>query len=118
VYTAGFVGGLVGTAIALNRSVPRVWEAICLGAALGILGGYLAAFAIESLHRGFPFESAWKWQFRRGRVPATNFAVVYGVLGGIAASGLSTALHMLKGWVRKQREREMPDDALSQPSIE
>jgi hypothetical protein len=51
-------------------------------------------------------------------VPATNFAVVYGVLGGIAASGLSTALHMLKGWVRKQREREMPDDALSQPSIE
>jgi hypothetical protein len=106
VYTAGFIGGLVGTAIALNRSEPRLWEALCLGAACGLVGGYLAAFAIESLHRGVPYESAWKWQFRRGRVPATSFAIPYGVLGGVAASGLSTALHLFKGWVRQGRERD------------
>ena len=68
-------------------------------------GGYLAAFAIEALYRGVPFESAWKWQFRKGRVPATSYAAVYGLIGGVAASGLSTALDVFKGWVRQQRVR-------------
>jgi hypothetical protein len=75
-----------------------------LAAAFGVAGGYLAAFAIEALHRGFPFESAWKWQFRRGRVPATNYAAVYGLLGGVVASALSTSLDVFKGWARRERE--------------
>jgi hypothetical protein len=103
VYTTGFVGGLVGTAIALNRREPRLWEALCLGTAFGIAGGYLAAFVIESLYRGVPFESDWKRVFRKGRVPATNYAAVYGGLGGVVASGLSTALTIFKGWVWQQR---------------
>jgi hypothetical protein len=111
VYTGGFVGGLVGTAIALNRVGPRLWEALCLGAAFGIIGGYLAAFAIEALHLGFPFESDWKWQFRRGRVPATEYAIAFGLLGGVAASALSTAHSIFKSWVRQQRERDALNDA-------
>jgi hypothetical protein len=103
VYTGGFVSGLVGTAVALNRNEPRLWEALCLGAAFGVAGGYFTAFAIEALHRGFPFESEWKWQYHRGRVPATDYAAMYGLLGGIVASGLSTALSTLKGWVRQRR---------------
>jgi hypothetical protein len=103
----------VGTAIALNRGQPRLWEALLLGAVFGIAGGYLAAYAIEALHRGVPYESAWKWQFRRGRVPATQFAPMYGLIGGIAASGLSTGLHLFKGWVRTQPEREVVGDVLS-----
>jgi hypothetical protein len=106
VYTSGFVGGLAGTAIARNRSVPRVWEALCLGAAFGMAGGYLAAFVIEALYRGVPFESDWKWIFRKGRVPATNYAAMYGLIGGVVASGLSTALSAFKGRVRRQRERD------------
>jgi len=106
VYTAGFVGGLVGTAVALNRNERRLWEALCLGAAVGIAGGYLAAFVIEALHRGVPFESAWKWHVRRGWVPATQYAVMYGFIGGVAASGLSAALHIFKGWVRQRRTRD------------
>jgi hypothetical protein len=77
-----------------------------LGAAGGIASGYLAAYAIEALHRGFPFESAWKWQFRKGRVPATNYAAVYGFVGGVIASGLCLALHAFKGRVRQQRALE------------
>jgi hypothetical protein len=105
VYTSGFIGGLVGTAIALNRREPRLREALCLGAMCGIAGGYLAAYAIEDLHRGIPFESEWKWVFRKGRVPATNYAVIYGFVGGLAASGLSTALCVFKSWVVQQRAR-------------
>ena len=85
VYTFGFVGGLVRTAIALNRNQPRIWEAIVLAAAFGVAGGYVAAFAIEALYRGLPYESDWKLQFRRGRVPATNSATMYGLIGGVVA---------------------------------
>jgi hypothetical protein len=111
VYTSGFVGGLVGTAIGLSRNEPRVGEALCLGAACGIVGGYLAAFAIESLHRGFPIESDWKWQFRKGRVPATHFGALYGVVGGVVASGLTIAIEIGKGWVRQQRAADAIDKA-------
>jgi hypothetical protein len=104
VYTGGFVGGLVGTAIALNRKEPRLWESICLGAAFGVAGGYLAAFGIEALRLGVPIASPWKWQFRIGWVPATDYAFMYGLVGGLVASGLSTALHAFKSWVRQQRE--------------
>jgi hypothetical protein len=111
VYTVGFVGGLLGTAIALNRREPRLWEAIILGAAFGVAGGYLAAFGIEALHRGIPYESAWKWHFKKGRrVPATNYAPMYGLIGGVAASGLSTSLCVFKSWVSQQRMRETVDD--------
>ena len=103
VYTVGFVGGLFGTVIALNRHEPRLWEAIILGAAFGVVGGYLAAYAIEALYRGVPFESAWNWHFKKGRVPATNYALMYGLIGGVASCVLSTALHIFKSWVRQQR---------------
>jgi hypothetical protein len=106
VYTVGFLGGLVGTAIALNRHEPRLWEALCLGAALGVMGGYLAAFAIEALRLGVPFASPWKWQFRIGWVPATNYAAMYGFIGGVAASGFSAAHCIFKSWVTQQRMRE------------
>jgi len=104
VYTSGFLGGLAGAALALNRDRPRLWESLCFGAVLGIVGGYVAGFAIEALHRGVPFESAWKWQFRRGRIPATNYAVVYGAIGGVVASVLTTGLVVFKSWVREERE--------------
>ena len=111
VYTSGFMGGLVGTALALNRSQPRVFEAICMGVAFGMAGGYVAALAIEALQYGIPFESAWKWQFRKGRVSAMEYAALYGLIGGVAASALSTSLNVFKGWVRQQREREALNDA-------
>jgi hypothetical protein len=111
VYTAGFVGGLVGTALAMNRGQPRVFEALCLGAAFGMAGGYIGAFAIEALHRGIPFKSAWMWQLSKGRVPATEYAAVYGLIGGVVASVLSSSLRVVRARAAQQRDRAEAEDA-------
>jgi hypothetical protein len=102
IYTFGFVGGLFGTALEMNRNQPRLWHILYLAASFGIGGGYLAALVIDALCHGIPYESPWMWQSRRGRVPTIQYALPFGLLGGSVAGGLSTLLRVFKTWVQQQ----------------
>jgi len=106
VYTCGFIGGLLGAAVSMNRAQPRLWQILLLGTMLGVGAGLLAALAIEALYHGIPFKSNWMWQFRRGRVPATHFGAPIGGLGGFTASALSAALFVFKSLLLRQRAQQ------------
>jgi hypothetical protein len=115
IYTTGFFGGLLGTAVAMNRSVPRWWEILCLGAVVGVAGGWLGAAVIEALYRGV-VESPWHWYAWRGRVAPTNYATGFGATGGLAASilygllcDLNTRNSERVANAQEQRERSDPE---------
>jgi hypothetical protein len=103
IYSFGFLGGLAGSAIAMNRAQPKVWQAIGLGGLVGIAAGWLAAFGIEALTLSLPRSSPWKWPYYNGRVPATEFATQLGATGGFVASALATAICVFKSWVVEER---------------
>jgi hypothetical protein len=106
VYSFGFIGGLAGSAVAMNRTQPRVWEAVGLGVLIGIAAGWLAAFGIEAMTLSLSRSSPWKWPYHNGRVPATRFATQLGATGGFMASALATSICVFKSWAHEQRARE------------
>ena len=106
IYSFGFLGGLAGGALAMNRAQPKIWQAIGLGVLAGIAAGWLAAFGIEAFTLSLPRSSPWKWPYYNGRVPATEFATRLGATGGFVASALATAICVFKSWVVEQRARD------------
>lgn len=104
VYTFGFAGGLMGTAIALNRKQPTWWLVLLLGSLIGVAGGFMGALIIEALHHGLSSMSTWRWHFEKGRRPATKLAIPFGLLGGALASILSTSLRVFRLCAKQERE--------------
>jgi hypothetical protein len=112
VYTFGFAGGLVGTAIALNAKQPRWWLVFLLGSLLGIVAGYVGAQVIEALNLRST-SPTWRWRFEKGQPPVVTLAIPYGLAGGVIASILSTALHVFRSWIREARQRAGLDESHS-----
>jgi hypothetical protein len=110
IYSFGFLGGLVGAALAMNRARPKMWEAVVLGVLMGIVAGWSAALGIEALTLSLPRSSPWKWPYYNGRVPATEFASRLGATGGFVSSALATAICVFKSWAAAQRARDAVKD--------
>jgi hypothetical protein len=110
IYSFGFLGGLVGAALAMNRAQPKVWQTVGLGGLIGIVAGWLTAFGIEALTLSLPRSSPWKWPYYSGRVPATEFATRLGATGGFVSSALATAICVFRSWVAEQRARDTIED--------
>jgi hypothetical protein len=101
VYTAGFLGGLIGAAIALSRKQPRISEVFFFGILTGIAAGWIGALVIEALRHRYLFATPWIWeQSPQGRVPATRYASVIAGIGGAVASGLYATLSLLNARLR------------------
>jgi len=47
----------------------------------------------------------------KGRVPATEYAAVYGLIGGVVASVLSSSLRVVRARAAQQRDRAEAEDA-------
>ena len=104
IYTAGFFGGLNGTAIAMNGKQPRVWQVFLLGSLVGIGAGWVAAIYVEVLSRGYLFNSGLRWHSPRPRVSALQFATPFGIAGGLVASVLYVLTCALSAQMSQPRE--------------
>jgi hypothetical protein len=99
VYTAGFIGGLLGTAIGMNRREPRLWEMLCIGGLVGVCVGWIAAIVIGALPIGFPLTRAWRFFWRRNPVTRTivvDITTELALTGGLVATALYASLAILK----------------------
>jgi hypothetical protein len=99
VYTGGFLGGLLGAAIGLSRPEPRVRDVAFAGLVVGITVAWVGALLIEALRHGMLIYTPWFTQeSHRGRIPATNYTMLFGAIGGLVGSALYTALLTVKSW--------------------
>jgi hypothetical protein len=115
VYTAGFIGGLLGTAIGLNRREPRVWELLCLGGLVGIGVGWIAAICIGALPIGFPLTRAWRFFWIRNpltRANVVDMTTELALTGSLVATALYASLVILKARAAALMSRSLePVDA-------